>query len=198
MTPDITLPSIDDFLPIGEADLPRALMWDEIKPTPFDGLSLNQAFVQPLLAASRARQETLEEFAYLRKNIDRFKLRFDQKEVPLNLAERQALKQSDDDFKKAMDAERDRLAKNNYPVREFKLDSVLRSAAATPEKKEPAATPATDAEEGDTDSFEPEIQSRLDVHLREALRVVSDALRLGQDQQYWADGHAPLTTAHKG
>ena len=29
--PDVSLPSIDDYLPIGEASLPHALMWDEIK-----------------------------------------------------------------------------------------------------------------------------------------------------------------------
>ncbi len=196
VTPDVALPSIDDFLPIGEADLPHALMWDEIKSTTFDGKNLASTVVQPLLQASRERQGSLEEFAFLKKNIDWTKARLEQKSVSLNLTQRQALKQADDDFKKSQDAERDRLAKSNYPSREIKLDSVLKSAAATPPKAapEPAATP----DEGDTDALDPETQARLDVHLREALRVVTDALRLTKDPQYWADGRAPITASHKG
>ncbi|SDS36011.1 carboxy terminal-processing peptidase [Opitutus sp. GAS368] len=191
--PDITLPSIDDFLPIGEADLPHALMWDEIKSTPFEGHALAKAFVQPLLEASHERQQSLEEFAYWKKNIDWSKERLEQKNISLNLSQRQALKQADDDFKKTMDAERDRLAKNNYASREIKLDSVLKTAVATPKEK-----PAPGGDDGDTDALDEDTQAKLDVHLREALRVVTDALRLNKDPQYWADGRAPITALHKG
>jgi carboxyl-terminal processing protease len=191
--PDITLPSIDDFLPIGEADLPHALMWDEIKSTPFEGHALAKAFVQPLLEASHERQQSLEEFAYWKKNIDWSKERLEQKNISLNLSQRQALKQADDDFKKTMDAERDRLAKSNYASREIKLDSVLKTAVATPKEK-----PAPGGDDGDTDVLDEDTQAKLDVHLREALRVVTDALRLNKDPQYWADGRAPITALHKG
>lgn len=192
VTPDISLPSINNFLPIGEADLPHALMWDEIKSAPFEGKALAKAFVQPLLTASQERQQSLEEFAYLKKSIDWFKERQEQKAISLNLSERQAIKQADDDFKRTMDAERDRLAKANFAHRDVKLDSVIKTAAAVPEK--PA--PAPDAE-GDTDA-DPEEEAKLDVHLRETLRVVSDALRLQRDPQFWADGRAPITALHKG
>lgn len=193
VTPDIALPSIDDFLPIGESDLPHALLWDEIKSVPFEGRALTQTFMQPLLEASRERQHTLEEFAYLNKNIGWFKEHQEQKNVSLNLSQREALKQTDGDFKKIMDAERERLAKGNYTSREVKLDSVLKTAGTTPK------APPPPADEGDTDAPDADTQAKLDVHLREALRVVTDALRLNQDQQYWADGRAPLTAAlHKG
>lgn len=186
VTPDIALPSIDDYLPIGEADLPHALMWDEIKSVHFEGKALAKTFVQPLREASRERQHTLEEFAYLNKNIDWFKERQEQKNVSLNLSQRQALGETDGDFKKVMDAERERLAKNNYASREVKLDSVLKTAAAPKQ-------PAPPADEGDTDALDADTKAKLDVHLREALRVVTDALRLNLDPQYWADGRAPLT-----
>jgi carboxyl-terminal processing protease len=195
VTPDIALPSINNFLPIGEADLPHALMWDEIKSAPFDGKALAKAFVTPLQNASQERQQSLEEFAYLKKSIDWFKERQEQKDISLNLAQRQALKKSDDDFKKEMDAERDRLAKTNYTSREIKLDSVLKTAAVTPPKETPK--PGSD-DDGDTDSADGDSEAKLDVHLRETLRVVSDALRLNQDRQYWADGRAPITASHKG
>ena len=193
VTPDISLPSINNFLPIGEADLPHALMWDEIKSAPFEGKALAKAFVQPLQMASQERQQSLEEFAYLKKSIDWFKVRQEQKTISLNLTQRQALKQADDEFKKTMDAERDRLAKNNFTSRDIKLDSVLKTAAAAPEKPTP---PADD--EGDTDAVDADTEAKLDVHLRETLRVVSDALRLNQERQFWADGRAPMTALHKG
>ena len=192
VTPDITLPSIDDFLPIGESDLPHALMWDEIKSVPFEGKPLAKTFVQPLLEASRERQHTLEEFAYLNKSIDWFKEHQEQKNVSLNLGQRETLKQTDSDFKKVMDTERERLAKGNYASREVKLDSVLKTAAVAPKDPAPAA-------EGDTDALDADTKAKLDVHLREALRVVKDALRLNLDPQYWANGRAPITAElHKG
>lgn len=190
VTPDITLPSIDDYLPIGEADLPHALIWDEIKSTRFDGKPLPQTFLAPLLTASRERQASLEEFSLLKKHIDWFKLRQEQKAVSLNLDQRQALKASDDEFKKTLDAERDRLAKNNYVSREIKLDSVLKSEAAG---VKPPVAPKLD--DGDTDGPDDDAQAKLDIHLRETLRVVSDALRLNQNPASWADGHAPITAA---
>lgn len=196
VTPDITLPSIDDFLPIGESSLPHALMWDEIKSTPFEGKALAQTFVKPLLEASKERQEKLDEFGYLRKNIDWFKERQDQKTISLNLDQRQALKLADDEFKKKMDAERDLLAKANFPTREIKLDSILKAEADGP-KKDTVAT----VDDGDTDAPDAETQAKLDVHLRETLRVMTDALRLNKDPQYWADGREPITAAdslHKG
>ncbi len=187
VTPDVTLPSIDDFLPIGESSLPHALVWDEIKSTTFDGKALAQTFIKPLVEASRERQGSLEEFALLKKNIDWFKERQEQKSISLNLEQRQALKVADDEFKKQLDTERDRLAKNNYVFHEVKLDSVLKAEAAGPK---PAASVLDD---GDTDAVDAEGQSKFDIHLRETLRVVSDALRLDQNPEYWADGRAPIT-----
>lgn len=190
VVPDITLPSIDDFLPIGEGSLPRALVWDEIKSTPFAGKPLAQTFIKPLLDASRDRQQTLEEFSYLNKSIDWFKERQDQKTISLNLEQRQALKLADDEFKKKMDDVRDLLAKTNFPAREIKLDSIIKAEADGP-KPEAVAT----VDEGDTDEPDAESKAKLDVHLRETLRVMTDALRLNRDPQYWADGRAPITAA---
>ncbi len=197
--PDITLPSIDDFIPnIGESSLPHALMWDEIKPTRFTGKALDQTFVQPLLQASLARQDSLEEFAYLKKNIDWFRERQEQKTVSLNYDQRLNLKQADEAFQKTLNAERERLAQTNYVSREVKLDSVLKAEAVSP-KTEKKPVPAIS--EGDTDEPDPETQSKFDVHLRETLRVVADALRLNENPLAWVEGQAPVATTtslHKG
>jgi len=193
--PDIALPSIDDFLPIGEASLPHALMWDEIKSTAFRGRTLAPTFVKPLVQASRDRQASLEEFAYLQKNIDWFKQRQEQKNVSLNLEQRQALKVSDEEFKKKMDAERDQLAKGNYVVHPVKLDSVLKTEATGP-KEAAANTDDADADSPDSDS-----QAKLDVHLRETMRILKDALRFNPNPEYWAENTASIASGaslHKG
>ena len=190
VTPDIPLPSIDDFLPIGEGTLPRALVWDEISPTAFTGKALDQTFVQPLLEASRARQDSLEEFAYLKKNIDWFREKQEQKTVSLNLDRRLAIKESDEEFKKSMKDEVERLAQANYSSREIKLDSVLKAEAA-------GLAPTPSLDEGDTDAEDEDLQAKFDVHLRETLRVVADALRMGKGSLLSAEAQPPLAL-HKG
>jgi carboxyl-terminal processing protease len=190
VVPDISLPSIEDFLPIGEADLPHALVWDEIKSTAFEGKPLASTFLQPLTEASLERQKSLSEFAYLQKNIDWFKQRQEEKAISLNLDQRKTRKELDDEFRKQLDAQRDELAKGNYASREIKLDSVLKSEAEG--TIEPSISLDEETEtDGDTAIQGP--TSKLDVHLREALRIATDTLRLNQDPQYWANGRAPMT-----
>ncbi|HET7536614.1 MAG TPA: carboxy terminal-processing peptidase, partial [Candidatus Didemnitutus sp.] len=188
VVPDIALPSVDDYLPIGESSLPHALMWDEIKSTPFDGKPLAKTFVEPLAQASLDRQHSLEEFTYLQESVNRFKDQMEKKVVSLNLEDRRAQKKDDEEFKKKMDTELARLAKNDFPHREIKLASVLAAEAAG--QKPAEKTAATD--DGDTDSLDEDTAAKLDIHLREALRVVIDAARLSKDPQYWANGTAPL------
>jgi len=192
VVPDIALPSIDDYLPIDrEADLPHALMWDEIKSTPFAGKPLSPSVVQPLVAASLQRQAELEEFQHLNRNIDWFRQRQAQKSVSLNLEARRTDKVAADEFRKAMDAERERLARQNFAKRDVKLDSVVQADAAG--KKE-AVIP--DNDDGDTDSESPHASpAQLDIHLRETLRILADAINLSKDPKFSAAGYAPLTAA---
>jgi carboxyl-terminal processing protease len=187
--PDITLPSIDDYLPyVGESSLPHALLWDEIKSTPFAGQPLTRAFVAPLVQASHDRQQSLEEFSLLQQNVTHFKDLVEQKLVSLNLEQRKAEKVAATDFKKHIDTELARLAKGDYPHREIKLNAVVASEPAP----EP---PAAKADDGDTDGEDADTSAKFDIHLRESMRVVLDAARLSKDPQYWANGAAPLAPA---
>ena len=186
--PDITLPSIDDFLPIGEKDLPHALVWDEIPSSFFDGKPLAPSVLSPLRDSSVARQQQLEEFSYLRKSIDFFKSKQEQKQVSLNLDERRRQKEVDDAFKKEMDAEKARLAQNDFKFREFLL------APPPPPRIKAAPSPddADDPSELSTDDDNARY-GKMDVHLRESLRVLADALALGKQQELWTGDTAPLT-----
>lgn len=188
--PDITLPSVDDYLKIGENSLPHALVWDEINSSFFNGKPLDNRILSPLREKSLARQNGLEEFTYLRKNIDFFKARQEQKSLSLNLEERRRQRESDETFRKSMLAERDVLAKNDFKFREFLL------APPPPPRIKATPSPEDGAELDPTElSTDEENQhyGKLDIHLRESLRVLSDALELAQKRELWASDHAPLT-----
>ena len=193
VVPDIVLPSIDELLPIGEGALPHALAWDEIPTSQFEGRALDAKIVQPLRAASAARQAKLEEFLYLRKSIDWFKMRQDQKLVSLNLEARRQQKAADDTFRKALEAEKLALAKHDFPYREYRLGPPPAPRIKAPKKAE-AATP-TDGEdyESELSTDADGAYAKVDVFLRESLRVVNDAIVLGQEKPFTADPHAPLT-----
>jgi len=117
---DIVLPNIDDIFPIYEKDMPHALAWDEIPASKFDGHLMPPEIIAALRAASEKRQDTLEEFAYLRKGNDRFATQYKDKTISLNLDDRRAQKDADKTFNKDQDIERDRLAKTvGYNSTEF-------------------------------------------------------------------------------
>jgi carboxyl-terminal processing protease len=189
VVPDIVLPSFEDFLPIGEVDLPHALVWDEIPSSFFDGKPLSPLALQPLLEGSQQRQKHLEEFAYLRKNIDWYKTRQEQKLISINLDDRKKQKTSDDAFQKEMKAERQLLEKNSFAFHEVRL------VPAPPPRPKPAPKPgdATDPDDPLDDQDQNDSYGKLDVHLKESLRVVVDALYLGRDPKRWAHNFAPLT-----
>jgi carboxyl-terminal processing protease len=183
VVPDIVLPSIEDLLPIGERDLPHALVWDEIPTSFFEGKSLDTRVLAPLREASLARQAELEEFAYLRRSIDWFKSRQELKEISLNFEERLRQKVSDSALRKEMKAERDRLTSTNFTFREFHLGN----PPAPKPKREPV-----EGEEDELSTDEADGYNGLDIHLRETLRVLSDALALSRSPQF-ASEQAPLT-----
>ncbi len=184
VVPDIVLPSIEDYLPIGEADLPRALVWDQIKSSEFEGQPLSQTVLTPLRQASLERQSKLEEFTYLRKQVDTFKARQEQKLISLNIEERQRQKASDDEFRKGMKAEKERLSKNDFSFRTFYLGPPPAPRIKAPKKE--------DEEDFDSDD-ENESFAKVDVHLREALRVVNDAVELGRSREFTSSSRPPLT-----
>ena len=191
VVPDIVLPSIDEFLPIGEASLPHALVWDEIPTSLFDGHPLDPKIADALRAARVARQAKLEEFLFLRKNVDWFKMRQSQKLISLNLETRRAQKVTDDTYRKSFEAEKALLAKNDYPYREFRLGPPLPPRVKPAKKADGSNADGEDEDELSTDDND--AYAKVDVALRESLRVVNDAVGLGQDHQYWASNHAPLT-----
>lgn len=193
IVPDIVLPSIDEFLPIGEASLPHALVWDEIRTSFFDGGPLEAKVLKALREASAQRQSKLEEFMYLRKNVDWFKSRQAQKLISLNLEVRRQQKESDDAFRKEMKTEKEKLAQSDFTFREFRLGPPPPPKIKAPPKADGSAE--ADEEDSELSTDDNESYAKVDVHLRESLRVLTDAVEMGHAPEYWASNHAPLTVA---
>jgi carboxyl-terminal processing protease len=198
---DIVLPSVDEFLPIGESDLPHALVWDKIPTSFFDGVPIDAKVLARLRENSAERQAGREEFAFLRKYVEWFKERESQKLISLNLEDRKRQKVADDAFRKQIKLEREKLAKDDFAFKEFRLGPPLPPKIAAPK---PADAKDGEADSGDDDSEDigddqsVDAYGKVDVSLREALRVVDDAVELGRNHQYWASDHPPLTMASKG
>ncbi|PTY07649.1 tail-specific protease [Opitutaceae bacterium EW11] len=193
VVPDIVLPSIDDYLPVGEKSLPHALGWDVIPSSAFSGKPLDARVIEPLRVGSQRRQAELPEFGYLKKSIEWFKERQEQRIFSLNLAQREKQRTADTEFRKSLQKERASLEKNLFAFREIRLGN-----APAPAAPAPAASPENGATDDDDDPAPPQGYSSLDVHLREALRIVGDALQMGRSRSEWATDHAPLTAVASG
>lgn len=193
---DIVLPSVDEFLPIGESDLPHALVWDKIHTSNFHGEPIDHRVLTRLQLQSEERQKMLPEFAYVHRYVEWFKDREAQKLVSLNLEERRKQKEADDAFRKETKTERSQLAKNDYAFKEFRLGAPPPPRIVAKAAK-PDGTPDEDADDPDAET-DSDTYGKVDISLREALRIVDDAIVLGRDHEYWASDHAPLTVASKG
>jgi carboxyl-terminal processing protease len=174
VVPDLVIPSIDEFLPIGEQDLPHALAWDVISPSFFESTPIPPAELGSLRERSAARIKTLPEFALLHRSIERFKERQAEKTVSLNLETRLAGKADDRAFSEETKAARKALEESSaYAFREIFV------APPPPPRIKAERKPD---EETEGDGLEPEEDDadldaryqKLDVYLRESLRVLHD------------------------
>ncbi|MEI6860764.1 MAG: carboxy terminal-processing peptidase [Verrucomicrobiota bacterium] len=177
--PDLILPSVDDFLPIGESSLPHALGWDEIPSAKFDGPALTPATLTLLRTASDARRRQLPEFSYLQSGINWLKTKFDEKDASLNLARREQEKTAEADHKKVTDAELKKLEQTEaYAFTEIML--------APPPPPRIKADKPSDSGLNELDETNPdERYAKMDINLRESLRVVSDSLNLAPQSAQW-------------
>jgi hypothetical protein len=126
---DVSLPSINDVLPIGEADLPHALPWDTIARAPmkrnekWNDLSLiDDSTRDLLLKKSLERQKVVPEFKYLSEIVNRLKSKQAEKALSLNYDVRQKEKQLNEDFSVTMEKKRRELNRERYASAEVLLD----------------------------------------------------------------------------
>lgn len=191
---DIALPSVNEFLPIGEDDLPHALPWGEVNAVDWvnNWAKLNvdspedPSLVKSLADASHARQESLEEFQFLKKQIDWRKKRYEEKMISISLERRIQRKISEKDYIDELDDSYEALSENDYATEEFMLkvtedqDALSKEILSEP-IKEIAESIVSDATEGtvadtieDETEEEEEDEPTYDIYLRESARIMAD------------------------
>lgn len=180
VVPDIVFPSFNEFLSIGESDLPNALAWDILEAEEWekerDQFPIRSPLQNDLIARlrdrSEQRQEEKDEFRYLNENIEWFRDKQEQKEVSLNLGKRQEQKETDTAFREEMKEVEESLAANTYNSKKFLLDKES-------EPTEPQPGPEETEGEESIEMGLARADTNLDIHLRESLRIVADLADFG-------------------
>ena len=172
VTSDITMHSINEYLPIGESDLENALAWDKIPEVNFrrpEGeFRYNEAQINSLRLLSEKRQQKEKEFRYLEKNISWFKEKREQKTVSLSLNQRLKDKAIDSNKSKILTDEFDTLKMLSFPSREIVLQVVKNQ-----KEKSMAIRGLTNDDQNSTqDSYTR--SDALDIRLHESLRILRD------------------------
>jgi len=171
---DISLHSINKYLPIGESDLDNALAWDKIPEVNFrrpqGEFKYSDQTVKALLSLSKERQLSTKEFVYLEKNIGWFRKKRDQKSVSLNLVNRLETNLFDLNKTDILNKEYKSLSKLSFPSKELELQVVK------DQKEKSLLVRGIMADENATspDTGKFEIPKNLDIRLHEGLRILKD------------------------
>ena len=178
---DISMPTINTFLPIGESDLENALPCDSIAPVNFrrsaDEFVYKADVVNFLNEASNERQNSLSEFAYLNKNVNWYKKKREEKSLSLNFKNRFTKKIEDQDFTKQMNEEFEKLSKDAFLKKNIPLNIVesqnLKSRIVRGEETQ---------DDNSTNSFS--LPENFDIRLHESCRIMSDWVNIIETKQF--------------
>lgn len=182
--PEIVLPSVYDYLEIGEEHKDYALKWDSIAPVSINKLwgyglpkGESENFLEKLTKLSLERQQKLDEFAALGQRIDWVKKRQEEKQVQLNYEVREKELKNDEEFSEQMEKKFKELAKSNFPKKEFLLES-----AEENEKKSDSdsakKSKLNKRRGGNIFSDDDDDEAEFDVQLRETLRIMGDWIEM--------------------
>jgi carboxyl-terminal processing protease len=183
VTPDISLPSVLDYMELGESHLPNCLPADRTTPLEYGRLEFVEPFLATLRERSANRVAVSPEYAYILEDIEEIKKRKADPSFSLNEATRLAEKaerQTREDLRKK---ERHARAANAIPIMELTLEAVDKGQAPTliSAVERPAADPGTPIEvSSETDEAEEDedSDSHLEPPVRETLNILVDYLNL--------------------
>ncbi len=169
---DIVLPSVYDYMEIGEEYKDYAMKWDAISPDIIEnvyGYGFDEKTADLLMAKltnqSLERREKLDEFKILNERINWVKDRQKKKDWSLNFKTRESQLKADEDFNDNLKERQKKFKESDYPKQEVLLDS----AKENDEKKKDSDKKDEDSDE---DSF------IFDVQLHEAIRIMSDWIEI--------------------
>ena len=183
VVPDIILPSVNNFAEVGEAAIPNAMVWDTVPSAKYDALNLVVPILPELRKRSDARLAKDKDFAYVAKEIERFKKAKEEKTVSLNEEQRWKEKKEIEDRDKARRKElraRPEPAYKTYDLT-LKMLSVpglpapATNALVTVKKSTNTLVKAGDPKPEDEEPPTPSI----DITLDEGRRILQDLITLG-------------------
>lgn len=119
VTPDVVLPSLNNYAEVGEASLENPLAWDEIRSAKYDKLNLIQPILPELRKRSAERIASDRDFAYLQEDIDTYRKYLADKSVSLN--EEARLKEMQDNEAKAEARRKERKARHEPEEKVYEL-----------------------------------------------------------------------------
>jgi carboxyl-terminal processing protease len=185
VTPDIILPSIYDYLDIGEASLENCLPADQTTPATYNQLDQVKPYLTQLQTASKTRVEQSKEFAYLNEDIDQVKKRKEEKTISLNEKVRLAEKEQDKSRADARKKERAARVKPSSHIFELDVEMAENNKPLEPfnpnKEKEEADLAQTKAPTGDAaedEDIEAEADPLIDPHLDETIEITRHYLSL--------------------
>lgn len=146
---DIALPTVLDYMELGESHLPNCLPADRTSPLEFAHLDFVQPYLSTLRDRSANRVASSREFGFILEDIEEMKKRKDDPSVSLNEAKRIAEKNDRKTRDEARKKERLELEKTPIPVHEITLESIENGQ---PPKLLGVKTPAKDAAKNATAS----------------------------------------------
>jgi carboxyl-terminal processing protease len=124
VTPDIVLPSVNNYADIGERSLDNALPYDTIRRADYEKFNRVELYLPELKRRSEMRLASDRDFAYEREEIERYKKAIADKSVSLNEAERIREKKEADERAKARKKELAARAEPNWKIYEITLKEV--------------------------------------------------------------------------
>jgi len=169
---DVIIPSVNDYISVGEADLDNSLPWDTIRPLSFgitgeyaDKLvTIDDSMIASLREESVARMEELDEFSLLRESIDFFRTKRDETTISLDLEERRKKRTKDLALQASFRERRESLGESFFPFDPVNLD-------------------AKGSDEDGDGSAAGKDEEPLDIVLREGIRIMSDWLSIRKEDE---------------
>jgi carboxyl-terminal processing protease len=174
---DISMPSINSLLPIGESDLENALPNDKIAAVNFrktnEQFSFSENITSQLNDKATERRADSKSFKYLNENITFFKDKREQKEFSLNLNERLRQRSRERIESDSLKEKQDSLKEKSFPSKKILLSIV--------EDQIQQSRLARGLDQNSTQASEDfKIPENFDLQLHESLQILTDYLEYNQ------------------
>ncbi len=192
VTPDIILPSIYDYMELGEANLPRSLDPDSIQPADYKAMHrVSDPVLDILREKSQERIEQDTDFQYIQDDIKRYQEIKQRKTISLNEEKRIPEKEEDKERNEKRDDERNARRYPGLKIYRITMDQVRDESPAelmfdgdnpehyvveedTEEDEETEGNLPAIKEDSYVGDEQDEIDKRLDAYTREGVRILRD------------------------